>query len=128
MRHLMSESMKFDQKKFFDMYRETYGRGYVQLTWKENYEKMSKILNLNDDLLIHPERVMEPEIAYQIMSHGMCKGLFTGKKLGDYIHDDTCDYKNARRIINALDQWQLIKDYAETFESFLKQSRIAAGS
>ena len=86
---------------------------------------MSKALGYGDDLLIHPARVMEPEIAYNIMSHGMRKGSFTGKKLSDYIKDATCDYKNARRIINALDKWELIKGYAEKFESFFTLSRLS---
>lgn len=102
-----------------------YGRGYVQLTWKDNYDKMSKALGLGDDLLIHPERVMEPEIAYNIMSYGMRKGSFTGKKLADYINGTTCDYKSARKIINGLDKWALIKGYADKFESFFTLSRIA---
>lgn len=102
-----------------------YGRGYVQLTWKANYEKMSKALGYGDDLLIHPARVMEPEIAYNIMSYGMRKGSFTGKKLSDYIKGATCDYKNARRIINGLDKWALIKGYAEKFESFFTLSRLS---
>ena len=102
-----------------------YGRGYVQLTWKANYESMSKALGHGDGLLIQPARVMEPEIAYNIMSYGMRKGSFTGKKLSDYIKGATCDYKNARRIINGLDKWELIKGYAEKFESFFTLSRIS---
>ena len=101
-----------------------YGRGYVQLTWKDNYEKMSRALGLADELLIHPQRALDPDIAYQIMSWGMRHGAFTGKKLADYIHDDECDYKNARRIINGLDQWERIKGYADNFETFLKQSTV----
>src|SRR5712692_9666939 len=54
-------------KQYLNVY---YGRGYVQLTWKDNYEKMSRVLGLSDELLIYPERVMEPEIAYKIMSYG----------------------------------------------------------
>jgi hypothetical protein len=111
-----------DGKEYLIAY---YGRGYVQLTWKDNYDKMSKALGMGDDLLIHPQRVMEPEIAYNIMSHGMRNGSFTGKKLADYIHGEVCDYKNARRIINGLDRWALIKGYAEKFESFFTLSRIS---
>jgi hypothetical protein len=48
--------------------------------------------------------------------------------LSDYIHDDVCDYKNARRIINGLDQWEKIQGYAQNLESFLTQSRIADSS
>lgn len=99
-----------------------YGRGYVQLTWHDNYVKMSTALGLDDDLVIHPERALEPEIAYRIMSYGMRKGSFTGKKLADFIHNDVCDYKNARKIINGLDKWQLIKGYAEGCEKCLRSS------
>src|SRR5881396_2004909 len=64
-----------------------YGRGYIQLTWEDNYKKMSAILGMDDDLIIHPERVMQPDVAYKIMSHGMRNGSFTGKKLGDSINN-----------------------------------------
>jgi hypothetical protein len=111
-----------DGKQYLNVY---YGRGYVQLTWKENYEKMSKVLGLSDELLIHPERVMEPVIAYNVMSYGMRKGLFTGRKLSDFIYGEICDYKNARRIINGLDRWQTIQDYAEKLESFFTLSRLS---
>lgn len=111
-----------DGKKYTNTY---YGRGYVQLTWKDNYSRLSKALGLGDDLLINPRRALEPAIAYEIMSYGMRHGAFTGKKLADYIHDETCDYKNARRIINALDQWEKIKQYAENLESFLTKSRLS---
>jgi len=104
--------------------RAYYGRGYVQLTWKENYEKMGDALDLGDELLIHPEKALEPETAYAIMSYGMRHGSFTGKKLGTYINDDGCDYRNARRIINGLDKCDLIKGYAENLESFLNDSLI----
>ncbi|MGB9178323.1 MAG: hypothetical protein WCB68_03675 [Pyrinomonadaceae bacterium] len=101
-----------------------YGRGYVQLTWESNYKTMSKALGYGEDLWIHPERALEPEIAYKIMSYGMRHGSFTGKKLSSYIKDDTCDYKNARRIINGLDHWQEIKGAAEGFEAILLATRI----
>jgi putative chitinase len=101
-----------------------YGRGYVQLTWDYNYKKMSAALGMGDALVIHPEQVLQPDIAYKIMSYGMRNGSFTGKKLGDYIHDSVCDYKNARRIINALDKADLIKGYAQKLESCFTGSRV----
>jgi hypothetical protein len=101
-----------------------YGRGYVQLTWQKNYETMGEALNLGDALLIDPAKVLDPVVAYDIMSYGMRHGSFTGKKLADYINDQTADYKNARRIINGLDQWQKIQGYAQTLEGSLNQSLI----
>jgi hypothetical protein len=106
-------------KEFTNTY---YGRGYVQLTWKANYEKLGQALNLGDDLVIHPEKVLVPETAYPIMSYGMRNGSFTGKKLSDFIFGTQCDYKNARKIINGLDQWAVIKGYAEKLEAMLLAS------
>lgn len=94
-----------------------YGRGYVQLTWKENYEKFANLLNL--DLVYSPDLAKESETAYKIMSLGMRQGLFTGKKLSDYIAEDKCDYTNARRIINGTDRAALIAGYAQKFEKCL---------
>jgi len=101
-----------------------YGRGYVQLTWQKNYETMGEALNQGDSLVIDPAKVLDPVVAYDIMSYGMRHGSFTGKKLADYINDQATDYKNARRIINGLDQWQKIQGYAQTLETSLKQSLI----
>ncbi len=101
------------------------GRGYVQITGRANYERMTHALALPGvDLVADPDQALRPEIAYAIMSIGMRKGMFTGKKLSDYIHDDECDYKNARRIINGLDQWERIKGYAETLERVLRDSIV----
>jgi len=97
-----------------------YGRGYVQLTWKLNYAKMSNALGMNNDLLFHPEHALEPQTSYKIMSFGMRNGNFTGKGLHTYIHDSTCDYLNARRIINGLDQAPLIAGYANKIENILR--------
>lgn len=98
------------------------GRGYVQITGRANYARMMRELGLGpaEDLIEDPEQARRPAIAYRIMSVGMRKGLFTGKKLSDYINDRGCDYKEARRIINGLDQWELIKGYAETLEQILR--------
>src|SRR5581483_12033272 len=97
-----------------------YGRGYVQLTWKLNYAKMSNALGMNNDLLYHPEHALEPQTSYKIMSYGMRNGSFTGKGLSRYIHDATCDYLNARRIINGVDQAILIAGYASQIETILR--------
>src|SRR5262249_61753455 len=51
-----------------------YGRGYVQLTWRENYIKMGEELGL--DLAHQPDLALNPRIAYDIASVGMRKGMF----------------------------------------------------
>jgi putative chitinase len=87
-----------------------YGRGFVQLTWYENYDKAGKKLAKN--FLQNAAGVMELSNATKIMFFGMTEGWFTGVKLSNYFNATTEDWKNARKIINGLDKWDLIKDYA----------------
>jgi predicted chitinase len=107
-------------KKYKNVY---YGRGYVQLTWEKNYKTIGKALGMGEELHVHPEKVLEPAVAYKIMSYGMRNGTFTGKKLSNYISGTTADYYNARRIINGVDKAQLIQGYAETLEQLLRLSQ-----
>lgn len=86
------------------------GRGYVQITWRENYERFSKILGV--DLVANPLLALKPEISWKITEIGMVRGLFAGKKLSDYF-EGKVDWINARRIINGLDKAEFIADYAQ---------------
>lgn len=95
-----------------------YGRGYVQLTWYENYETMGRLLGV--DLLNNPELALHPNIASQIMFEGMTKGNshfgdFTGKSLENYFNETKEDWVNARRIINGIDKAELIAGYGKEF-------------
>jgi len=77
------------------------GRGYVQITGRTNYTKFARLLGV--DLVNNPDLALQSEVAWEILSLGMHQGLFTGKKLDDYIPRDDrarADYFNARRIIN----------------------------
>ena len=94
------------------------GRGFVQITWQKNYKKLGKVLG--HDLVNHPEKALDPVIAYQIMSYGMRFGIFTGRRLNHYLTDEFTDYRNARKIINGLDKATRIKHYAENFEKVLR--------
>lgn len=78
------------------------GRGYIQLTHKTNYEKMGRILGV--DLVNNPAKAEEPVIAAKITVIGMRDGVFTGRKLSQYINNGSNDFYNARRIVNSLDQ------------------------
>lgn len=87
-----------------------YGRGFVQLTWYENYDLAGHKLAKN--FLTNANGVMELENATKIMFLGMTEGWFTGKKLSDYFNSTTQSWINARKIINGLDKADLIKDHA----------------
>lgn len=95
-------------------YTPYYGRGYVQLTWRYNYQKYSNLLNR--DFVKHPDQVMEPDISLFIIVHGMKNGTFTGKKLSDYISGSHVDLYHARKIINGLDCAKLIEGYAKQWQ------------
>lgn len=91
------------------------GRGYVQLTGRKNYTHYG-IADTPDDAL-------QPATAFHIMDDGMHTGIFTGKKLGDYINATKCSYTNARKIINGTDKAALIAGYAKVFESALQPAQ-----
>jgi predicted chitinase len=82
------------------------GKGFVQLTWKANYQKYSQILGL--DLVNNPDKVLEPNVSLFILVHGCKNGTFTGMKIEDYIDNNKTDFYNARRVINGIDKAQEI--------------------
>ncbi len=90
-----------------------YGRGFVQLTWYENYERIGQKLNL--DLIHHPERVLELPTAIEILFKGMMNGWFTGVSLSKFLDAQKSDWVNARKIINGLDKAKAIADYAKAY-------------
>lgn len=78
-----------------------YGRGYVQVTHKENYRKMQTRTGYL--FLDNPDLMLEPAISAEVAVIGMCEGLFTGKKLSDYFSESTDLPEDSRRIINGKD-------------------------
>jgi hypothetical protein len=99
-----------------------YGRGYVQLTWRENYLEVGQAIGLGRRLEIHPELALDAENAHAIMSHGMRHGIFTGRPLSKYINATETDYVNARRVINGTDRAAEIAAYATRLETMLQAS------
>jgi hypothetical protein len=94
-----------------------YGRGLVQLTWKDNYQKQDDKLGLDGTLMQTPDLALDPVIATRILLEGMADGDFTGKRLGHYFTSDLTDWCNARRIVNGTDRAQDIAAYAEKFHN-----------
>jgi putative chitinase len=95
-----------------------YGRGFVQITWFENYEALGKLLKV--DLLGKPELALRLDIATQILFEGMLtaassKGDFTGHCLEQYFNDKVSDPVGARKIINGTDKSVLIAGYYNKF-------------
>lgn len=102
-----------------------YGRGDVQLTWKENYAKADRELGLKGALIDNLDLALDPDISAKIMVRGMKEGWFTGKKLSDYLPNEVgtlAEFKSARRIINLMDKAALIAGYAIKFQTALKEA------
>lgn len=81
---------------------EYFGRGYVHLTHRDNYEEMDRRLGLGGALVRDPRLATDPEIAARIIVVGMRDGLFTGRRLDRYIDEDSTDLYNARRTVNGV--------------------------
>ena len=119
-----------------------YGRGYVQLTWRDNYANATQRLDLtgDDDLEWHAAQALDPQIAADVMFLGMREGWFRsdskGKQtLARYFDADTEDAYNAREIINGdkskVPSWSggvsignLIKGYYGDFLTALRAALV----
>jgi|688.fasta_scaffold08054_32 hypothetical protein len=99
-----------------------YGRGLVQLTWLENYNKYGFDPARPDDALAWPG-------ALHVAFDGMIKGKFTGKKLADYfragVRPTQSQMEEARRIINGTDKKVEIAALGFKFLDALNKARAA---
>lgn len=110
----LSEQWRKENLRYYPYY----GRGYVQLTWKTNYQKMSALVGV--DLVNTPDKALDPTIAAEIMFVGMERGDFTGVGLDRYFNATTEDWVGAREIINGRDHAEEIADIARTFHRALQ--------
>ncbi len=117
-----------------------YGRGFVQITWKTNYQKMSDWLSVEYgteiDLVNNPDLVLaNPEYAAAITVYGMMEGIFPGNGIGldHYINSGNAnnpDFKGARRTVNgqddaeeiARDTRSLLSKYDELIEDAAQEA------
>lgn len=90
-----------------------YGRGFVQLTWENNYAKYAELLG--KDLVGNPDLAMEDETALFVLVHGFKTGTFTGRKISDYINEHQTDFVKARRCINGTDHDNDIAQLAQKY-------------
>lgn len=122
--HTMLPVREFGSQKYLESkkYYPWIGRGFCQLTWRDNYRKAGN--ECGEDLLSYPDLALQPEIAAQIMHAGMVEGWFTNGKhtLPRYFNDTVDDPVNARRIINGVDRAKKIAGHHKAFLQALRAS------
>ena len=125
-----------------------YGRGYVQITHKDNYERMAAVVKRDLKIVIqHRDDFMQPRVAFYVLVYGFKHGSYTGKAIDDYIPNNTAKseryhyesiaqgikptetllykyYKDARRCINGTDRADRIAWLALEFLEILNKSII----
>lgn len=106
-----------------------YGRGHVQLTWKDNYVRMTDLLGI--DLVNDPDAALLPEVSAHILIEGMLRGVskagdFTGKSVESYFTDVVDDPVGARAVVNGTDKAKLIAGYHQNFLDSLEAAKTAA--
>ena len=113
-----------------------YGRGFVQLTWRDNYARADRELGFSGDQSCewHAENALDPKTAAAIMFRGMAFGWFRPPNQLDVFFNETVDDPyGAREIINGdkhyVPEWgggknvgNIIKGYYELFKYATNES------
>ena len=108
-----------------------YGRGFVQLTWGQNYKKMGIAIGMGDQLYQNPELLLDPKVAAKILTTGMIIGAFRysktkrpkGKqKLSLFFNSTEENWVGARTVINGdlKKNGERVAGYAKKFHGCLK--------
>jgi hypothetical protein len=98
--HKYGTRVKLSGKRYDDVIHLFYGRGHVQLTWYENYQKMSKYAEI--DLVKNPHAMLDMETSIKVSIAGMINGEYTGKSLSRYFSANINDPYFARRVVNGM--------------------------
>lgn len=108
-----------------------FGRGYIQITWRDNYERLGRRIGIGDRLVTNPSLALDPDIASHITIVGMVEGLFCvdtrfpqprpRARLSLYdLPDGSFDFLNARRIVNLMDKAETFASYGRWYANVLK--------
>jgi hypothetical protein len=116
----LSEQWRKDHLKYYPYY----GRGFVQLTWSENYAKAAAYVGAN--LVDSPDLALRLDYASAIMFVGMSEGWFRADRQGRretlsrYFAPDVDDPVGAREIING-PEWVKVNGQTELLATVIAQ-------
>lgn len=96
-----------------------FGRGYVQLTHRDNYARAQRELGIGTTLTENPSKALDPDIARGVLIRGMLGGWFTGHRLGQYVNLQKSDFVEARRVVNGTDRKHEIAALATEYDGAL---------
>jgi hypothetical protein len=117
-----------------------YGRGFVQLTWRDNYARADRELGLEGENSCewHAENALRLDVASACLFEGMVEGWYRGDEDGRqtlerYFNEHVDDPFNAREIINgdrnAVPSWssgasigELVASYHREFLAALEKA------
>lgn len=128
----LSESWRRQNLRYYPWY----GRGLVQTTWKENYEKVGVLLGLGKTYFTDsPDRLLKWRHAVPALFKATEVGLYTGKAWSDYIDDidesdaeDLREFVASRRVVNGTDRAEEIGQLALHFEHALRAAGYDNGA
>ena len=119
----LSESWRRNNLRYYPWY----GRGYVQLTWRTNYQRVATRFN-RPDLMRNPDlMITDRQLSADALIIGMFWGWY-GQPLTNFVNGRKKDYVNARRSVNILDKAALIAGYAKGWEAGLKERGYKLGN
>lgn len=98
-----------------------YGRGLIQTTWDDNYEKTDEKLGLSGALIANYDLMLTLPVAVPALFRGMKEGWYASYKgkrctLERFLYHGHLDYIGARRIVNGQDKAAIIAGYAMQFD------------
>lgn len=99
-----------------------YGRGHVQLTWIDGYQRSSA--DAGTDLVKNPDAMLDPTTSARILVKGLIDGRWNklGKGVSHYLPADPIQ---CRRTVNILDCAEEIAGY---YRQFLTAIQAAGGA
>lgn len=71
------------------------GEGLIQVTWQQNAMKFGAK---------EPGDLLQWPIALDALFRGCLAGMFTGKKISDFVNSTKTDFFNCREVVNGLDR------------------------
>ena len=93
-----------------------FGRGAIQLTWKENYKTYGDIIGV--DLVNNPEKALDPVVSYKVLV------AYINKRTKKYIESN--DWNAARKSVNGCSTCDLskIQQSYDMWLSILKKAKV----